>query len=545
MYPRIVFLVLLQFTGFSALSQLDSALHTVNDSTQQKLQAFYKKEKIDSLSKVFRKSITLSKDSLQFSKGKLTRDSLQLDSLQHWYRQQQSKIMGLPSSQKKKKQQLDSIQQVLKQKQAPLIEKQQKHVAQAKEKQEALQENIAVWSDKWKSLLRPIDSLGINSSSKVDRADANSDHGLGAVGIPARDVTLPEAGTSDVTLPALGGSLPSINPTVSSAIDLELLSADVPPLEGNLLAIPKAEMPDLDIPEIKEIQDNLSELKSLSKEVKAYSKSLDSLDREAAQKKLESTIENRVGDIKEVQELKENVGLPKGKIDKIREYEKMARQYQDKAVIQKQMEQKSKNVATDFLKDKAPQVQAAQSKLAKSQKKYRQFSSLTDAKKHPWNSLKGIPFKDRFLPGFVWQFQKSEYQDVFLSSGGTYKITGRVAIGFSGTYRLQMQTKPSLSWMSGMQTYGPRLTGRVGLIKGIFIHTEWEKLSSIYEDINTKERSPREWSDRVMVGIGKSFMLSRRIKGETLLLYNLQHKKDNVYNNQVNLRTGFYLKRKN
>lgn len=488
------------------------------------------KLKNDSVYSALLASLTAHQDSLQRFKFVLNKDSIKTDSLKNWYHQQQASIVSLSLSQKEKKQQLDSLKISFDKRNALLKEEQQKHLTSINEKQTKMNAQLSKWKEKWNALLHPLDSLNAGGTEVSSLGDASGNNTNSFSG--DRSLNVPDLSIPSTELPSLEAGQLSLPHDVEVP---DVAAPEMPSLESL--------QQNLAIPEVQQIQEKFKQIEALETTISHYKKDLDSLDREKVVKKVETIATEQAKKLEEVNAIEKSKGMSDAEMQKIQQYESMMRQYQDKEYIAQQMEQKSKQVANNLLKEKAPQLQEAQKQLTASQKKYKKFSSLSDAKKH-WNSLKGSPFNERFSPGLTLQFQKSDYQEIFLSLGGVYRLSGRFAIGLTGTYRAQIKTKPHVDWITSMDTFGPRLIGRVGIAKGFFFHVEWENLSSAYYNKTTKESEPREWTDRVMAGLGKSFNVSKRFKGETLLLYNLYHKRDYVYNTQINLRTGFYFRLK-
>lgn len=527
MLIRWAILLIIAQCSIAVFAQSDSLATKENaDSLRTAFLEISPKQKLDSANIQLTQSLKHYKDSLRHFKTILSRDSLKSDSLTRWYRKQQASISGLAVSQKDKKQRLDSLKDLYTTKNKDLLTEQKKHVDQLQVKQQKVQKEIQTWKEKCKALLKPLDSLGL-SSNQHSMSDKNMPNGL-------PNVSDDQGELPQYKLPDASVNMPDVQlPTADLGVDVPSLSGEIPSV-----SIPKSpELNDLKIaqslPEVAEIQQRLSEIEQMESDFTKYKEELDSIDREKIEGELENRITDEVSKLEEVQAIQKGKGMTDAEMQKILQYQALMRQYQDKQFIQAQMEQKSKTIATDILAKQAPRVDAAQQKLSKSQRKYRQFSSLKDAKLNRFNSLKGRPFSERFFYGFSAQFQREDQQDIFITPQVYYRVTGRFASGLGFTYRTQFETKPEFSWGT-TKVWGPRGFVKIGFRKSLFIQGEYEYLIESQAEKNVS-------SGRWMGGLGKSFRLRKRIKGETILLNNFSYKKDDIYNSRLNLRIAFIM----
>lgn len=527
MHIRWTILWIIAQCSIGVFAQSDSSMVKGKvDSLRTTFLAIYPKQTLDSANTQLSKALQVYKDSLRHFKTILSRDSLKSDSLTRWYRKQQASISGLAISQKDKKQQLDSLRGLYTAKNKELLTEQKKRVDQLQVKQQQVQNEIQTWKDKCKALLKPLDSLGLSSNQKglSDKNIAN--------GVP--NVSTDQSQLPPYNLPDASVNMPSVPlPTAD-------LGVDVPSLQSEIPNIPIPESPELNdlkiaqsLPEAAEIKQRLSEIEQLESDITKYKEELDSIDSEKIERELESKITNEISKLDEVQAIQKGKGMTDAEMQKVLQYQTLMRQYQDKQFIQAQMEQKSKSIATDVLAKQAPKVDAAQQKLSKSQRKYRQFSSLKDAKLNRFNSLKSRPFSERFYYGFSTQFQRQDQQDIFITPQVYYRLSGRFAMGVGFTYRAQFETKPDFAW-STTNVCGPRGFVRIGVRKSLFVQGEYEYL---IESQIEKNVSSARW----MGGLGKSFRLRKRIKGETVVLNNFSYKNDDIYNSRLNLRIAFFM----
>lgn len=474
---------------------------------------------MDSTTTAFRKSLSSFQDSLTILKHTLRHDSLKSDSLQEWYRRQQNRIKHFPQSKKEKQHQLDTLRTSFEKKKTALNEEREAHLENVQQARKKMETRVAGWKQKLKSGLSPLDSLSGDAGSTLNEKAIS--------GLPPQQTDIPELKTPNLKLPATDPlALP--NAELGDFSQASLPNAEIPSLDGL--------QQNISIPELEQFEKGLKEVKELeqhSASLKKYKTGIDSLEREQAEKLIENEVTQQVKNVDEVKALDQGKSLSEAEIEKIRAYERMVKQYQDKDYIEKQMEQKSKTLANDVIAKNAPQVKDAQKRIVKNQKKYKQFSSLSEAKKHPFNSLRGKPFHERFYYGLSLQIQKKDYQQVFFSPQAYYRITGRLTAGIGFSYRVQYDTKPEYEWITENKLSGGKLFAKIGIAKGFFAHAEYEKLW-------VKNKIELQNSQRWMTGLGRSFRLHKKVKGEALILYNLSHNSDAIYSNQINIRTGFF-----
>ncbi|MCZ8023617.1 MAG: hypothetical protein O9302_16510, partial [Cyclobacteriaceae bacterium] len=297
--------------------------------------------------------------------------------------------------------------------------------------------------------------------------------------------------------------------------------------------------------ELEEIKSKLNEIEILKKELSISKLKLDSVQRASVKDKATIKIEEEVNNfVKEElgNSLPENTKMSPAELEEVRNMQAMARKYEDRDFIQKQMAMKAKTVALEEMAKQSPALLKAQSTLTKTQSKYRQFNSYKDVQKNRLNALKGKSFIERFSPGATLQILKKEDLEIFIALGAVYKLTGRISIGTYFVYKSQIRVKPSYEWIEERQAYGGKVVGRITFGKGFLVQYDFEKLSAHQYNFTKKEYSPRKVSNHWMLGLGKSFFVSRKLRAETILHYNFNYKNDYVYTSQINLRTGIYFR---
>lgn len=521
-HSRFIITILFSFLVISITQAQDSlGLKHRADSVVQQLEQKNPKKKVDSLSLTLSATVKHYSDSISFFKQKIRTDSLQLDSLQQWYQRQQVRIKNYPQSKAEKLNQLDTLKTSFESKKKRLEDERAKHAAKIEKTTSGLEETIARWKTKIRSALSPTDSLSSDMSGKLGNQTAPD------VALPSTNLKLPAGQSPNVTFPTT--NLPAL---------------DVPQVDLPNTTLPTVSMPELNapnlgdvssvlsIPAFEEAQKTLGELKGLNEQVGKYKKDIDSLDREKVEKHLENAVTNQVKNLDEIKALEKAKADQLAQAQKLKEYQDMMRQYQDKDFIEEQMEKRSMTLANDLMVKEAPKVIEAQKKVTASRKKYRQFGSLDEAKKHRFNSLKGKSFGERFYYGVGLQFQKQEYQEFFVTPLAYYRLLGRLALGTSFLYRGQFTTKPKYEWLTDSRLYGGSAFVRINLVKSFFIQTDFIRT-------NVKQGASSDYTNHCMAGLGRTFRMGKRVGGEVIAMYNFTHKNDDVFPNQLNFRTNF------
>ncbi len=536
---------LLKNKAFDSLQNLNGLAKKVNHLSDSVLKKSNTKNKADSLNQTFNKSILKIKDSLSHKFTKLKTDSIKIDSLKHWHRLKESNVLGNNLSEIDKKKKIDSLSNIFNQENKKLSVERDKHLKEAQATQKKLTEKVNNWSDKLKNLLPNKDTLGItnefgNQELLNERTNVlDQDFSLN------NDVKIPKSeqlintqlnADKDLSKPFNQKDL-----NINTEFGQKSISSNVPTnqnldtkLQGNL-----------QINELDEIKKKLKEIEVLKNDLSITKLELDSVQRasakEQATKKLEEEANDFVND--EVgNSLEQNAEMSPAKLEEVRNMQAMARKYEDKDFIQKQMAMKAKTVALEEMAKQSPALLKAQTALTKTQSRYRQFNSYKDVQKNKLNALKGKSFIERFSPGATLQVLKKEDLEIFIAPGVVYRLTGRISVGTYFVYKSQMRLKPSFEWLEDRQAYGGKVVGRFTFGKGFLVQYDFERLSAHQYNFSTKEYSPRKASNHWMLGLGKSFFISRKLKAETIIHYNFNYKKDYVYSSQINLRTAIYLR---
>ncbi|MCZ8023772.1 MAG: hypothetical protein O9294_18585, partial [Cytophagales bacterium] len=481
---------LLKNKAFDSLQNLNGLAKKVNHLSDSVLKKSNTKNKADSLNQTFNKSILKIKDSLSHKFTKLKTDSIKIDSLKHWHRLKESNVLGNNLSEIDKKKKMDSLSNIFNQENKKLSVERDKHLKEAQVTQKKLTEKVNDWSDKLKNLLPNKDTLGnINEFGNQELLNERTN-------VLDQDFSL----NNDVKIPKseqLINTQLNVDKDLDNQFNQKDLNINTELGQKNISRnLPTDQNPDtklqgnLQVEELVEIKSKLKEIEVLKSELSISKIKLDSIQRasakEQATKKLEEEAKDFVND--EVgNSLEQNAEMSPAKLEEVRNMQAMARKYEDKDFIQKQMAMKAKTVALEEMAKQSPALLKAQTALTKTQSKYRQFNSYKDVQKNKLNALKGKSFIERFCPGVTLQVSKKEDLEIFIAPGAVYRLTGRISVGTYFVYKSQMRLKPSFEWLEDRQAYGGKVVGRFTFGKGFLVQYDYERLSAHQYNFSTKE----------------------------------------------------------
>lgn len=312
------------------------------------------------------------------------------------------------------------------------------------------------------------------------------------------------------------------------------------------------------------------EVKAIKKELKSYLgspylkgytlKDLDSLNADSLKVIAKNTFSNLDKVLeKELSKRAEMVAF-KADMAKMKEfknlpenYKKQFDQYSDAEYLQKEGVSRAVKEASKYLAEHQTKLTAAQTKLSKLKKKYSSVPNskdLSTATKR--NSLKGKPLKERIILGANIQLVSTQPLIIDASPVVGYKINRRFSIAAGATYRARLTEYPKNSTVTPRNakdelTYGYRVFSEYIFWKGFYAHAEYERMSQEFEvksATNTlTDLFQRKWVEAALLGVGKSYNINGKVKGNINLLYNfIYNNKEQVYPSPWVFRFGFELK---
>lgn len=153
-------------------------------------------------------------------------------------------------------------------------------------------------------------------------------------------------------------------------------------------------------------------------------------------------------------------------------------------------------------------------------------------------SLQGTPFKNRlFLNGNVNIPSTDPFVlDINIQTG--YRWTDKLSSGLGFTYREQLGSESSSS-LSG-DSFGASFFTSYDVRQNFFAYTESQLM--VERSLFKEPKSISKNQIAYMVGVGKDIRISKKASVRTLLLYDLNHKRNTINWRPVVLRVGYELR---
>ncbi len=234
----------------------------------------------------------------------------------------------------------------------------------------------------------------------------------------------------------------------------------------------------------------------------------------------------------------------------------------DSDAIGKETVNHIKVLAKDYLAQHAEELNAAQDKLTKLKKKFGGLESINNIPNKKQNPLKGKTFGERLILGGNFQIYKGKPFGLDISPQLAYKLTPKFRLGIGGVYRTSFGND-DISLSPTSQSGGPAQSHGNGparphgrersaygfsaylahdVYKSFYAHGEFEKLHNRQQEAPDEKTKPQgNWHERAYLGIGKTYHISQKVKGNIMILYNVLNDKTNPYRKPWNVRFGFQI----
>ena len=213
-------------------------------------------------------------------------------------------------------------------------------------------------------------------------------------------------------------------------------------------------------------------------------------------------------------------------------------QASDMEQIQQQMKQQAMQGAQHHFKEHSGAIQAGQQQLSKLKKKYKTVQSEQDRYERA-TSLKGEPWSARLLLGSYFQVYRQPSFQLDVSPFIGYRFNTRWSVALGGTYRVASWQLPQRNTI-----YGGRAFLESVVYKGFALHGEYERLRVPVTATVVSDEPTYRWQEGLLLGISKSYTITKHISGTALLLHNFTKPSDQTaYPSRWNVRLGFFLSR--
>ena len=198
----------------------------------------------------------------------------------------------------------------------------------------------------------------------------------------------------------------------------------------------------------------------------------------------------------------------------------------------------SKKQAIDHFAGKQDKLQAAMDQMSKYKQRYSNVQSIKDLPKKLPNEMHGKPLRERLVPGLSIQIQKrSDWWFDFNPYLG-YRFTGRITAGLGWNHRIAFNFDKG-EFNPDMYIYGPRTYGEFRIKKGFSGRLEVEVMNTPVRIPPSQDFATQEWVWSAMAGLKKEYRISKSLRGNAQVLYNLfnPHYKS-PYTDRLNMRIG-------
>ena len=189
-------------------------------------------------------------------------------------------------------------------------------------------------------------------------------------------------------------------------------------------------------------------------------------------------------------------------------------------------------------------IEQGQQQLDDLKKKYEQVQSEKDVYQRA-TSLKGKPWTARLLLGSYFQLYRKPDFKVDLSPFIGYRFNTRWSVGLGGSYRVTLhRVAPHRVAPHRLPLTTPIYQGRAFVesvvYKGFVVHATYERSwLPLPHPISGEPKTTHP--QHLLLGIGKTYQITEKVQGTTLLLYRLGSLAHPLQLTRWNVRTGFLL----
>jgi hypothetical protein len=442
-----------------------------------------------------------------------------IDSLQQHIQSKKDSVLGLANPHQWLVRGYDSLRQRLDSlKQNALAGRSGKSLGRAKAAQQRLNKSLQQTQANVNGKLQEFNSRGAN-------LPATPALGGNVAGGPAAalnaNLQLPNAN--------LTGSLPSLNQPATAGMQQVLQK----PQEG-LTALGNSRV-------VKDGQSLAGNINKYAGQAGGYANDVNNLAQGNVGRleQLPQTLEGKVAGMGEV------AGFQK-EMAPVQDYTEMLKKWnEDPHAARALTVSKAKEEAINHFAGREQEVKAAMSRLSRLKGKASGAETVLDMFSKRTNPMKGKTFWQRLEPGVSLQLQAATNQWLDINPSIGYRVSGRFTAGIGWNERVAGNWKKK-EWVPAERAWGVRSYVEFRVKDGFYLRGEAERLNAKVTSpfIQTLEPDERRWVNSYFAGFKRSFLLSRHLKGNVQLLYNLYSPlQRSPYATRLNGRIGFELNR--
>jgi hypothetical protein len=336
----------------------------------------------------------------------------------------------------------------------------------------------------------------------------------------------------DTDLSALGISAPGMS---SKTIDTSIPALDQPVINTQVFGLNISGSMDKTEAIVADVSDVTKEAANIATEVNEYSKDLQAIQKEGLNKseKLPELAEQQASRLSEVQTIQKGESMS---AEQIEMYKKAIEQYKNEQRIEEELKEKSKEIANDLILQNQGTVNESMKKIGKYKRKFPSVHDLRNLPARTPNPMKGLGWRERIVPGVTLQTLNSSELWLSFDPYVNYRITGKWSAGIGGIYRFTMKAS-KLTFDNFGSMYGLKIQTQYKVFNGFFLQAEGQHVTWKPWDTRLKDPDYKETVFVGVLGIGKSHMIARRIKGNIQSLYHYAWGSD-PYRPKIMLRFG-------
>lgn len=339
-------------------------------------------------------------------------------------------------------------------------------------------------------------------------------------------------------------SLPSVSVPGGDVGDLNLPDGSLPKIKSDGIKVPQVDLPSSSMPGIDQpsipsvskpegIENYSGKLSEVTDQVKDYQKEIKGFDPGNLDEiKNTDQWEDKLTGLEEMEEVKKQIELAD-----------QAKRYYDPEVAKEEALNKAKQEAINHFAGHEEELKAAMEQLSKLKAKMPDTGGVIDLFAKQKSTLKDKTFIERLVTGIALQFQKQGSFWLDFNPCVGYKISNRFLAGLGWNERLAYDFDKS-AWDSKNHIYGLRGFLHFKLKTNLWLKGEAEIMNTPIRatPMASSDIVGRAWVASYFGGIKKDFQLTKRLKGNVQMLYNLYNPdKRSPYTNRFNARMGIKL----
>jgi hypothetical protein len=370
--------------------------------------------------------------------------------------------------------------------------------------------------------------------------DVSTELGIGPLG---KDLK-PDIGASLPSLPTSDDVVVNLKPDVSG-----MKQPDAPHLAG---------MPDLNVsvpnPNIKnpagkltespgevtgkvsEVTDVVTKAGGIAKEASAYGDDIKKVKEDglAKSEKLPELAEQEALRLDEIKALRAETD----KVDQMKAYKDLIEQYKDEKRIKEEMEKKVKELANDVIIQNEGKVGETMKRIAKYKRKFNDVPDIRNLPKRAPNPMKGLDWRERWVPGITLQVVNNRKVWLELDPQVFYKISGNWSAGAGAMYRFSMNPD-QITFSDFTSLYGGKVFAEYAAFRGFFLRSELQSVKWKPSGWGITDPESVDKTYVAAAGIGKRYVLAKKIKGSAQTLYHWYWNGLDPYKPKIMIRLGF------